>query len=218
MVRGTAKVLRGAAGAAGSVAGSVARGAMAAAPLVGRGGSDPESAEDGSGEPPSDGTVTPIVPEQPDAPPQESGDDDGPDLDPAAAASPEDLVTREGEDPWTEAEVAEVHEELTRLAADLRAELAALDADLDGLIRSSGEGTGQDSADVGSASSERDHEISLGNNARLMLHQTERALGRLAEGSFGVCEQCGGAIGKMRVMAFPRATLCLSCKQREERR
>ncbi|QWC86737.1 TraR/DksA family transcriptional regulator [Nocardioidaceae bacterium] len=133
-------------------------------------------------------------------------------------AAPEDLVTREGEDPWTEAEVAEVHEELTRRAEELRAELAELDADLDGLIRGGGEGTGQDSADVGSASSERDQEISLVNNARTMLHQTERALERLAAGSFGVCEECGEPIGKMRVMAFPRATLCLSCKQREERR
>ena len=32
------------------------------------------------------------------------------------------------------------------------------------------------------------------------------------------CESCGNPIGKMRLMAFPRATLCMSCKQREERR
>ena len=32
------------------------------------------------------------------------------------------------------------------------------------------------------------------------------------------CESCGQPIGKMRLMAFPRATLCLTCKQREERR
>ena len=37
-------------------------------------------------------------------------------------------------------------------------------------------------------------------------------------GSYGICESCGNPIGKMRVMAFPRATLCLTCKQREERR
>ncbi|MFA6577063.1 MAG: TraR/DksA C4-type zinc finger protein, partial [Nocardioides sp.] len=29
---------------------------------------------------------------------------------------------------------------------------------------------------------------------------------------------CGNPIGKMRLMAFPRATLCMTCKQREERR
>ena len=214
MVRGMTRVMIG-------IAVVVARTALAAAPATRRGGA--KAAADGD-------TVTPIVPEQGDAPEPDEAETDGPDLDPAAqaseaaeaaapeAAAPEDLVTKDGEDPWTEAEVAEVHDELSRRAAELRAELVALDADLDGLIRGSGEGTGQDSADVGSASSERDQEISLVNNARAMLHQTERALERLAEGSFGVCESCGGAIGKMRVMAFPRATLCLSCKQREERR
>jgi len=60
--------------------------------------------------------------------------------------------------------------------------------------------------------------MSLANNARHMLAQTERALARIENGSYGVCESCGQPIGKMRVMAYPRATLCLPCKQREERR
>jgi DnaK suppressor protein len=60
--------------------------------------------------------------------------------------------------------------------------------------------------------------MSLAKNARDMLMQTEKALGRIEDGTYGVCEQCGEPIGKMRLMAFPRATLCLSCKQREERR
>ena len=33
-----------------------------------------------------------------------------------------------------------------------------------------------------------------------------------------VCERCGKPIGKLRLQAFPRATLCVSCKQLEERR
>ena len=56
------------------------------------------------------------------------------------------------------------------------------------------------------------------NNARDMLAQSEHALARIADGSYGVCEICGNPIGKNRLMAFPRATLCLTCKQREERR
>ena len=207
MVRGMARIMIGCALVA-------ARTALAAAPAVGRADASTTDAAVGA----SDAGAA-RVPSQGEAPDEE----DGSGADPAAAAAPsaaapEDLVTRDGEEPWTEAEVAEVHDELSRRIEELRAELQSLDADLDGLIRSSGEGTGQDSADVGSASSERDQEISLVNNARAMLHQSERALERLAEGSFGVCEGCGGAIGKMRVMAFPRATLCLSCKQREERR
>ena len=48
--------------------------------------------------------------------------------------------------------------------------------------------------------------------------QGERALARIDDGTDGVCESCGQAVGKNRPMAFPRATLCMTCKQREERR
>ena len=46
----------------------------------------------------------------------------------------------------------------------------------------------------------------------------DHVLDRIADGTYGVCESCGSPIGKQRLMVFPRATLCLSCKQREERR
>ena len=100
----------------------------------------------------------------------------------------------------------------------LRLELNLAEHEVHDLMRDAGDGAGNDPADVGSATFERDHEMSLANNAREMLAQTERALGRIEDGSYGVCESCGQPIGKLRVMAFPRATLCLSCKQREERR
>ena len=48
--------------------------------------------------------------------------------------------------------------------------------------------------------------------------QAERALQRIDNGTYGVCESCGQPIGKARLQAFPRATLCVSCKQKEERR
>ena len=51
-----------------------------------------------------------------------------------------------------------------------------------------------------------------------MLVQSERALERIDDGTYGACEICGNPIGKMRLLAFPRATLCMTCKQREERR
>jgi DnaK suppressor protein len=56
------------------------------------------------------------------------------------------------------------------------------------------------------------------NSERDKLNQIERALNRIQDGSYGQCESCGQPIGKMRLMAFPRATLCMTCKQREERR
>ena len=60
--------------------------------------------------------------------------------------------------------------------------------------------------------------MSLAANSRDLLSQVERALQRLDDNTYPVCESCGNPIGKARLQAFPRATLCVSCKQREERR
>jgi RNA polymerase-binding protein DksA len=136
----------------------------------------------------------------------------------AASRGAAGLVVLEGEDAWTKAELDEVLAELNEHAARLRRELHEQEEELAGLLRDAGDGAGHDQADMGATSFERDQELSVVANAREMLAQTERALSRITDGSYGVCESCGNPIGKMRVMAFPRATLCLSCKQREERR
>ena len=86
------------------------------------------------------------------------------------------------------------------------------------LLRDAGEGAGDDQADAGTKTFEREHEMSLAANSRDMLEQTSRALARIDAGTYGVCESCGNPIGKRRLQAFPRATLCMTCKQREERR
>jgi len=129
-----------------------------------------------------------------------------------------DLAVKPDEKRWTAAELAEVQGELAADRDRLRTELNLAEHELHDLMRDAGDGAGNDQADVGSTTFERDHEMSLANNAREMLAQTEHALQRIADGTFGACESCGEPIGKMRLMAFPRATLCLSCKQREERR
>jgi DnaK suppressor protein len=124
----------------------------------------------------------------------------------------------EVEDPWTKAELDGVRRQLNDDVERLTSELVEVEGDLAGMIENSGEGAGNDQADVGSASFERDQEMVIVNNARDMLEQSQHALERIADGSYGQCENCGNAIGKNRLMAFPRATLCLTCKQREERR
>ncbi len=136
----------------------------------------------------------------------------------AATASPSKLVVLEQEKPWTKSELGQVRATLTADVKRLTGELAEVEEDLAGMIENSGEGAGNDQADVGSASFERDQEMVIVNNARDMLEQSQHALARIADGTYGKCEICGNPIGKNRLMAFPRATLCLSCKQREERR
>ncbi|USQ77485.1 TraR/DksA family transcriptional regulator [Ornithinimicrobium cryptoxanthini] len=128
------------------------------------------------------------------------------------------LPVLEQEDPWTTEELAEVEAELQTDRDRLQTEVDEAEADLAELMREGGEGSGDDQADAGSATWEREHELSLTNNARELLQQIERALERIEEGVYGTCESCGNPIGKMRLQAFPRATLCLTCKQKQERR
>ncbi|MEJ7795309.1 MAG: TraR/DksA family transcriptional regulator, partial [Nocardioides sp.] len=128
------------------------------------------------------------------------------------------LRVQEGESAWTKAEIKEVRIELNEIRERATETLAAQEADLAGLMRDAGDGAGQDQADMGATSFERDHELTVVTIEREKLAQIDRALARIADGTYGTCESCGNPIGKMRVMAFPRATLCMTCKQREERR
>jgi DnaK suppressor protein len=77
---------------------------------------------------------------------------------------------------------------------------------------------GDDDADTGTKTLEREQEITLANNLLERITQVERAIDRLGEGNYGYCERCGNAIPVERLAAFPSATLCVSCKQLEERR
>jgi RNA polymerase-binding protein DksA len=135
-----------------------------------------------------------------------------------AAAEPGELAVRPGEAPWTPEEVEEARAELASEAVRLSAEITASEEALAGLMRDSGDGAGDDEADTGTKNITREHEMSLAANAREMLDQTERALLRLEAGTYGLCENCGEPIGKARMQAFPRATLCVECKQKQERR
>jgi RNA polymerase-binding protein DksA len=134
------------------------------------------------------------------------------------AAAPGDLAVRPGEDPWTPEEVAEARAELESELARLQAEISHSEEALTGLMRDSGDGAGDDQADTGTKNITREHEMALAANSREMVEQSERALHRLDAGTYGLCEVCGNPIGKARMQAFPRATLCVEDKQKQERR
>ncbi|MFJ9671974.1 TraR/DksA C4-type zinc finger protein [Streptomyces sp. NPDC101221] len=134
------------------------------------------------------------------------------------AADPGELAVRPGEEPWTPEEVEEARGELQSEADRLRTEIDSSERSLQGMMRDSGDGAGDDEADTGSKNITREHELALAATAREVLTQTERALERLDAGTYGLCENCGNPIGKARMQAFPRATLCVECKQKQERR
>lgn len=133
-------------------------------------------------------------------------------------AAPTPVVVSDNEAPWTAAELKVVRAALAKELVRLTTELAAVELEMDALIRESGEGAGDDQADAGTKTFEREHEMSLVINARDMVLQTERAIERIDDKTYGRCEECGNSIGKARLQVFPRATLCMLCKQKEERR
>ena len=128
------------------------------------------------------------------------------------------IPVAEGEEPWTAEELDEIRDELTGEVARLERAISVAEAGLKDLFSDGSEGAGRDPADVGSSNFERDQEMSLVQNTRDLLDQAQSALKLFDNGSYGWCESCGEPIGKDRLMVFPRATMCVSCKLREERR
>lgn len=51
---------------------------------------------------------------------------------------------------------------------------------------------------------------------RKLLSKIDEALGRIEDGSYGRCEECGGEIGVDRLRARPVTTLCIACKSQQE--
>jgi RNA polymerase-binding transcription factor DksA len=133
-------------------------------------------------------------------------------------SAPTPIVVSDSETPWTPSELKVIRTEISKELERLRRELTIVELEMDSLIQESGEGAGDDQADAGTKTFEREHEMSLVINARDMVLQTERALDRIDSKRYGSCEECGNAIGKARLQVFPRATLCMLCKQKEERR
>jgi DnaK suppressor protein len=78
-------------------------------------------------------------------------------------------------------------------------------------------GLDDDFADAGTATFDRERDLSIRNNIRDLIEQINRAIGRIDEGNYGTCERCGNPIDAARIKALPHALLCLDCKRREER-
>ncbi|HET8594942.1 MAG TPA: TraR/DksA C4-type zinc finger protein [Intrasporangium sp.] len=127
------------------------------------------------------------------------------------------LKVKEDEAPWTAEELRSVGKYLREEIESYEREIERAEEELANFIQSSSDGGGEDQADAGAKTFERDHEIALANNSRDMLRQTERALEQLRAGTYGICENCGNPIGKGRLQVFPRATLCMTCKTKQER-
>jgi len=106
----------------------------------------------------------------------------------------------------------QLHDELTRLEADLRSNLEEQTNEYDQL-------TGSERTEPGDEAQAR---MQSHNRGALTFHDEERltrvrsALQRFENGTYGVCAACGGEISEERLKAKPEALLCIECERRHE--
>lgn len=115
----------------------------------------------------------------------------------------------------TKTQQRNLEEALTEERAELLDQVADLQAEA-GVDRWRGDGSGDDPADLGTASSERETAATLSDHAKRLLGEIDEALRRVDAGTYGVCTRCGEQIGFDRLEAVPAAALCLECKRRDE--
>jgi RNA polymerase-binding transcription factor len=108
----------------------------------------------------------------------------------------------------------EEREELQRQAAEIEeSSFGGGQSELSGDLASFDE----EFADAGTATFEREKDLSLTNNIRDLTEKIDHAMELIDQGTYGLCERCGKPIEKARIKALPYATLCIKDKQAEER-
>jgi DnaK suppressor protein len=121
---------------------------------------------------------------------------------------------------FSDKELADLRQRLLEERGDLQAQFAEIEqstfaanqTDLTGEA-----GFDEEFADAGTATFERERDLSLVNNVRDLTERIDKALAKLDEGTYGLCDRCGKPIEKVRLKALPYANLCLKDKRAEER-
>jgi DnaK suppressor protein len=112
---------------------------------------------------------------------------------------------------------ARLEEERTELQGQLNeleeTSFSSSQSDLSGEV-----GLGEEYADAGTATFEREKDLSIENNVRDLMIKIDKALEKISEGTYGICERCGKPIEKVRIKALPYASLCKTDAQAESRR
>jgi len=121
----------------------------------------------------------------------------------------------------TKKEIDELQARLQQERAELEVQLATIEdtsfaatqSDLSGDV-----GLDDEAADAGTATFEREKDLSIEQNVRDLLQKIDRALKRIEEGSYGLCERCGRPIEKARIKALPYVDLCIKDAREQARR
>ena len=121
----------------------------------------------------------------------------------------------------TKKEIDELRDRLLQERSELEEQLttiedssfAATQSDLTGDV-----GLDDESADAGTATFEREKDLSIEQNVRDLLQKIDRALQRIEAGTYGSCDPCGKPIEKARIKALPYVDLCIKDAQARSRR
>ncbi len=94
--------------------------------------------------------------------------------------------------------LARIRAELERERDELRSQLGEQGIDFD-----------ENFADSGQVAAEQGENKVLAAQLRAELDEVERALAKLEDGTYGVCEVCGEAIAEARLEAMPATRFCI---------
>jgi DnaK suppressor protein len=123
--------------------------------------------------------------------------------------------------PFTKKELDELRVTLEAEREQLRKQLATIEENSFAATQSdiSGEVAFDDeSAEGGTATFERERDLSIENNVRDLMQKIDRALEKMEAGTYGICERCGKPIEKARIRALPYVDLCIKDAQAQSRR
>ena len=121
----------------------------------------------------------------------------------------------------TAKEIADLKGRLDEEQGELRDQLTTIEEETFAATQSelSGDvGLDDESADAGTATFEREKDLSIENNVRDLLSKIDRALARIGDGTYGTCERCGKPIEKARIKALPYVDLCIKDAKAQSRR
>ncbi|MCW8193609.1 RNA polymerase-binding protein DksA [Proteobacteria bacterium 005FR1] len=118
-------------------------------------------------------------------------------------------------------QIEELHSSLTQKRQNLREAIKRDNQELERQLKREGRDDGHldfnHPADMVAGDPDYEKELNLLQRERDELAQVNEALERIAEGDYGICDECGQEIGFARLTAVPETTHCISCQEALDR-